>query len=116
MSDNRDLWNTVKTFLLDKTKKQGKITLVEKDEIASNDKKPCNFFNAFFANAVPNVNLLEFIDNFDHSGTDISACSIVYAIAKYENHPSVAKIGNKQAFSVTFSSKIVMEKEIEKIL
>ena len=95
MSDNRDLWNTVKTFLLDKTKKQGKTTLVEKDETATDDKKPCKFFNGFSANAVPNVSKPKFSDNFDHSGTDVSACSIIHAIAKYENHWSVIKIGNK---------------------
>ena len=32
-------WNAVKPFLLDKAKTQRKITLVEKDEIVSKDKK-----------------------------------------------------------------------------
>ena len=109
MSDDRTFWNTVKPFLLDKTKKQGKITLVEKDETATDDKRPCKMFNEFYVNAFPNVNKPEFSYNFDHSVTDVT-------IAKYENHRSVIKIGNKQASSVTFWFKFVIEKEIEKIL
>ena len=37
--DNRKFGNTVEPFLSDKTKIQGKITLTEKDEIVSDDKK-----------------------------------------------------------------------------
>ena len=71
-------------------------------------------FNGFFSNAVLNVKIPKFIGNFDHSGTDVSVCSIINAIAKYENHLSVTKTTNKQAFSVTFSFEIVIEKDIEK--
>ena len=91
-------WNTVKPFLSIKTKKQGKIMLVEKDEIVSDDKNLSKIFN------------------FDQSGTVVSACPLISAIANYENHPSVTKIRNKQASSVSFSFSLVEEKEIEKIL
>ena len=37
--DNRKFGNAVESFLSDKTKIQGKITLTEKDEIVSDDKK-----------------------------------------------------------------------------
>ena len=62
---NRRFWNTVKLFLLDKTKKQGKITLVEKDEIVPDDKKLYKIFKEMFANAAPNLNIPEFTVNFD---------------------------------------------------
>ena len=34
-------------------------------------------------------------------------------IAKYENHPNVTKIRNKQASSVTFSFSLVEEKNLK---
>ena len=47
----------LKTFYQIRQKKQGKITLVEKGEKVSNDKKLIEVFNEFFDNTVPNLNI-----------------------------------------------------------
>ena len=39
MIKNRTFWNIVKPFLSNRTKKQGEITLVKKDETVLDDKK-----------------------------------------------------------------------------
>ena len=40
----------------------------------------------------------------------------MYDISKYENHPSVTKIRNKETSSATFFFSLVEEKEIEKTM
>ena len=89
----------LKTFYQIRQKKQGKITLVEKGEKVSNDKKLIEIFNEFFDNTVSNLNIPEFTGNFDQSVTIVSIFPITNAIAKYENYPSVTKIRNKQVSS-----------------
>ena len=89
----------LKTFYQIRQKKQGKITLVEKGEKVSNDKKLIEIFNEFFENTVSNLNIPEFTGNFDQSVTIVSIFPIINAIAKYENYPSVTKIRNKQVSS-----------------
>ena len=89
--------------------------LVKKDEMRCRMAKNfAKFLMSFLLMLFQNV--AEFTGNFDQSGTVVSACPIISAIANYENHPSVTKIRNKQASAVTFSFSFVEEKEIEKIL
>ena len=60
MIDNRTFWNTLTPFFIRFTEK--------------------NFFNEFFANAVPNLNIPEFNGNFDQSDIVVSECPIINAI------------------------------------
>ena len=80
------------------------------------DEKLLKYFNEFFIDAVPNLSMPEFTGNLDQPGTVLSACPIISVVAKYENHPSITKIKNRQASFVTFSFSLVEKKEIEKIL
>ena len=72
--------------------------------------KTAKFLIEFFADAVSYLNIPEFTRTFHQSCAIASVCPIINAIPKYENHTSVTKIGNKQAFSVTFSFSL-MEKD-----
>ena len=65
------------------------------------------YFNEFFTNAVPNLSIPEFTSNLDQSGIVLSARPTINVIAKYENHPSVSKIRNKQTSFVNFSFSLV---------
>lgn len=80
------------------------------------DEKLLKYFNEFFIDAVPNLSMPEFTGNLDQPGTVLSACPIISVVAKYENHPSITKIRNRQDSFVTFSFSLVEKKEIEKIL
>ena len=55
--DNKKFWKTVKPFLSDKTMVDDKITLVENDEIITDDLKIAETFNNFFSEIVPNLNI-----------------------------------------------------------
>lgn len=66
-------------------------------------RKLCEIFNEFFGNAISNLNIPEFTGKFDQSGIVVSACPIINAIVKYENHPSLTKIRNKHVSYLTFS-------------
>ena len=92
IADNRQFWKTVKPLLSDKSKSNEKITLVEANEIISEDKDNAEILNSFFANAVKNLKIPEF-SNSDLQAENISH-PIFKAILKYKNHPSIIAIKN----------------------
>ena len=57
ITDNRLFWKTVKPCLSDKTLKNGKIVLVEKEEVISNDVEIAKIFNEYFGNIVENLDI-----------------------------------------------------------
>ena len=52
VTDNKKSWKTVKPFLSDKVTTFPQITLVENDEIISDESKVANSFSNFFENAI----------------------------------------------------------------
>ena len=50
VTENKKIWKAVKTFLSDKVKKHSKITLVEGEEIISQDDQVAKIFNKYFIN------------------------------------------------------------------
>ena len=75
---------------------QKNITLVEKDEITSNDKEVAEKLNTFFIEAVINLEIGPFIDCSQNTEIDVnkddSNDSIDKIILKYTKHPSILKI------------------------
>ena len=55
ITDNKKLWQTVKPFLSEKTKSREKITLIENENLVSDDAEVANCLNNFFSNIVKNV-------------------------------------------------------------
>ena len=51
-TDNKKFWNTVKPFFSKSSGGSRKITLVENDEVISDDQEVANTFNNFFDEAV----------------------------------------------------------------
>ena len=79
-----------KTPFSDKVKLKNKITLIEDENIFSDDKEVAEKLNSFFINAVSKLkiqgfNTSEFIYN------EVSSV-ITNITKKYENHPSILKI------------------------
>ena len=72
------------------------ITLVENNNIITEDEKVAEVFNSFFSNAVNNLN----IDHYEHFSFDEyflrkdaeNRDPILRAVEKYEKYPSILKI------------------------
>ena len=110
--DNKKFWKTVKPFLSDKTMMDDNITLVENDEIITDDLKVAEIFNNFFSEIVPNLNITTNEDIL----TDTSYIDdpVLKAIKKYENHPSLKMIKKKIEHSETFTFQKANRADIEK--
>ena len=97
--DNKTFWKNIKPLFSNKQHiLQKNITLVEKDEITSNDKEVAEKLNIFFTEAVKNLEINPYIEcgqnneivvNKDDSN-DID--SIDKIILEYNKHPSILKI------------------------
>ena len=93
-----------------------KITIIEDDEIISNDINVAETMNEFFSNAVQKLAVKGFQGNlnWDMGNDDISN-----AINKFRSHPSIIKIKEritiKKTFSFEYSSVDDIEAEIQKL-
>ena len=61
VTDNKAFWKTVKPFLSDKIISKEKITLIEENEIVSNDEDSTQVLSTFFSNIVGSLNIPECI-------------------------------------------------------
>ena len=83
ISDNKKFWNTVKPFFSDNKVSNENITLVDNNEIISDDSIVADTFNTYFSNAVKSLNINikpEFIEQSDSINDPIQK-----AIQKYKN-------------------------------
>ena len=109
----------MKPFLSDKIVSKEQISLVENDEIISEESNVAQTLNFFFSNIVTNLKIPEYKD-YDISFNENVSDPIIKLILKYRNHPSILTIGevcknklNKQPF---FSFSKVTKNEIVKEL
>ena len=91
VTDNKLFWRTVKPFLSDKTPTNSNITLINGDEIVSEDKTVSEKLNNFFNNAVDDLGITE--SNFVNYTNGILD-PVERAIKKFEDHPSIKTIEN----------------------
>ena len=110
VTDNRQFWRNMKPFFSDKSTGKEKITLVEGDQIITDDKEVAQTMNDFFENAVKDLNISEPLDelNFVDTYTDM----VDFAIQKYSKHPSIIKI-NEKDINTTFSFSHVEVDDVE---
>ena len=116
ITDNTKFWKTIKPLFSDKNNICRKITLIEKNEIISNDKEVAEVMNDFFSNAVANLDITGY-QNCIHSNTDNDIIGNI--ITKFKHHPSILKIKDniviQDAFCFTMSNDAVVIKEIHKL-
>ena len=106
ITDNRKFWHTVKPFLSDKVNSRETITLVNKENIESNENEVGNIFNDFFSNIVKNLKIREYQCKNDLPNS-LSSHPALQAISKYRNHPSINNIRNSsQRFSSFYFSQV----------
>ena len=116
LTDNKQFWKTIKPFFSDKHIISRKITLIENDEIISNDIQVAETMNDFFSNSVEKLNIkgYEITSNYE-MGND----NILNIINKFKNHPSILKIKERvninDKFSFTNCTLADIDLEIHKL-
>ena len=88
ITDNKKFWKTVKSLFSEKHFGNNKITLLDGDEIISEDAEVAEKFNRYFSNVVKNLNIAGFETGY-YSNPAIDDISNI--INKFENHPSIHK-------------------------
>ena len=114
ITDNKLFWKTVQPLFSDKVKMKGKITLIHKKELISDETKVAETLNSYFENAAKNLTENSFLIN----QTD-KEDAVERAIEKFEIHPSILTIKEKLSVNSAFSFKPVdvqcLEKELEQL-
>ena len=102
LKDNKQFWKTIRPFFSDKQKDyQADFTLIDNDEVTSNDNEVAEKFNNFFTDVIENLGIDPYIKE-----TEIDPCPdtpINNIVRKYENHPSILKIKEYVTISDKFS-------------
>ena len=101
--DNKKFWKTVKPLFSNYNGGSQKITLVENDEVISNDKTLATIFNEFFVDSVKSLNLSE--NNSILNPTAHLTDPVEIALKKFESHPSILDIKEKVAVKKSFPSR-----------
>ena len=91
ITDNKRFWKTVKPLLQDKVTSTQKITLIENDKIVKNDNEIARALNSFFSNIVRDLKIPDY-NNCDPMVANIQE-SVLKAIVKHWNHPSIPTVG-----------------------
>ena len=89
LTENKTFWKTVKPFLTEKSKKVSKITLIEDNQIISQDKQIANIFNEYFI-SIPMLNMPT-NQEFEYSDSP-EEDPLLRIIGKYQNHPNIKLI------------------------
>ena len=110
VTDNRKFWKTVKPLFSDKHFSNNKITLLEGEEIISNDNEIAEIFNAYFANIVDNLNVKGFVTSDYSYAPELD--NIMNIVEKFKNHPSISKIKKIVKIDQPFSFLPVSESVI----
>ena len=111
VSDNKTFWKTIKVNFTEKTIKDQKITLVEKETVISEESELAEVFINYFENVVNNLNNQRPI--FSHEHTD----PIANAMKNVEQHPSILKIKeDKKAYSSFLFKPVSLDEIIKETL
>ena len=109
VSDNRLFWKSVKPFFNDKGSNSLKITLVEENNILSDEEEIANIMNNYFINVTKTLNLKKQL-GLGRTGVN-----------EFENHISIKMIHEKypeilpESFKFQFLSNNEVKKEIENL-
>ena len=107
ITDNRKFWKTIGPLFSEKHFSKKKITLVEKEEIISNDLDVAETFNAYFANIVQTLDIEGFVTHDYSYQPQLDYISNI--INKFKNHPSILKIKENVQFNERFCFQPVEE-------
>ena len=112
-TDSRKFWSQVKPFFPDKSASKNNITLIESNEIISDDKECAEVMNNFFSDVVENLGIDRYLNTVISNDTNDP---ISKAINKYKTHPSILKIREHIHSDHTFYFQTLSNDEVEKQL
>ena len=104
--DNKTFWKTIKPLFSEKSKSRQKITLIEDDQIITDDTDIAELMNNFFSETVTKLNIVGYDKDLE---IDTSIYPIEQAIMKFKDHPSVLIIKeniSEHTFSFNHSNEI----------
>lgn len=118
MRDNKMFWDVTKPLVTGKSKIKSKITLVENNEIVSDDQKVAEILNNNFVDAVTNLGIEKLyvgeVEKKNHSTMEQKIDSI---LEEYKSHPSIVMINHKVTVTTKFKFKeTTAEKMYDRIL
>ena len=100
-TDNKKFWSTVKPLFSNYNGGSKKITLIENNEITSNDEEIAKTFNKNFVDSVKSLNIKE--NKVLLNSTENLTDPVEIAIKKFEYHPSIVDIKEKVLVKTKFS-------------
>ena len=89
--DKKEFWQTIKPFLSEKTKSKEKNTLIENENLVSDDAEVANCLNNFFSNVAKNLEIPKY-DVKDDLHLNMKSHLTLKAVFKYKSHPSIISI------------------------
>ena len=112
--NGKKFWQTVKPFLSDKGNVSNKITLIENDDIITNDLDLANTFNDYFVNIVPSLGISEnanLVCNNNYINDPLK-----YIIQKYQDHPSIVSINENKPNKPLFLFNTLEENTLKTLI
>ena len=100
-------WKTVKPLLSDKIQTPGSITLLEGEELISDDKKVAEILNDYFVNITASLEISEVEENLIE--TNEFRDPIDVAVNMYKCHPSIQLI-KQRVTEKSLSSKFLWKR------
>ena len=91
ITDNKRFWQTIKPFLSEKTKSREKVTLIENENLVSDDAEVANCLYNFFSNIVNNLEIPKYHVE-DDLHLNMNNHPTLKAVFKYKIHPSIISI------------------------
>ena len=88
IADNKKFWQTIKPFLSEKTKSREKITLIENENLVSDDTEVANCLNNSFSDIVKNLEIPKY-EVEDDLHLNMNSHPSLKAVFKYKNNPSI---------------------------
>ena len=114
ISDNKTFWNTVKPLFSDKINMSQKITLINDNNIISENSEIAKIFNEYFCTVATKFNIEDTVIHI--TDTQNTSDPILKAIKKYENHPSIIKITENIITKEVFKFPHASCKDIETVV
>ena len=108
-TDNKKFWKSIKPLFSDKHFTVNKITLLDGNDIISEDAEVAKMFNDYFSNVVRRFNVEGYKNEYCFS-PDLDNISNI--IEKFKNHPSIQKIKINVKVETTFHFKNVSVSEM----
>ena len=112
--DNKKFWKYMKPICSEKTECKPRITLVDGENIISDDLILAETFNTFFKEAVKNLDIKENNDIINME-IDIENCTdpLDMIIQKFDKHPSILKINEMVHKNHNFHFKEISLEDVE---